>query len=297
MNLEILHIKGPYHFDRVLDRLTRDPLHIVNLQERTIKVPLNHKKTPHVATVKAVGTTENPIFEISGTDNLGILRLGEIFQWNTDLEEIYRHFQKTTLKTIFQEHYGTALVLDFSPYQCLLKCIIHQQLNTSFAHSLTERFVKKYGFEIEGVRFYPTPDIVANLTVDELRELQFSGRKAEYIIGIAKKVSTRELDFEKMKNQSNQEIHEELIKLRGVGPWTVQNFLMFGLGRSNLFPMADIGIQNALKQHFNLEEKPKAVDMEEFKKDWEPYLSYASLYLWRSIEKGEKTKNAKRSNR
>ena len=157
--------------------------------------------------------------------------------------------------------------------------------------------MKKYGFEIEGVRFYPTPDIVANLTVDELRELQFSGRKAEYIIGIAKKVSTRELDFEKMKNQSNQEIHEELIKLRGVGPWTVQNFLMFGLGRSNLFPMADIGIQNALKQHFNLEEKPKAVDMEEFKKDWEPYLSYASLYLWRSIEKGEKTKNAKRSNR
>ncbi|WP_428912490.1 DNA-3-methyladenine glycosylase family protein [Niallia sp. Krafla_26] len=266
----------------------RDPLHGVNLQERTVKVPLNNKKTPHVATVRAVGTTENPIFDITGTNDLGIQRLSEIFQWDTDLEEIYLHFQKTTLKRIFQEHYGTALVLDFSPYQCLLKCIIHQQLNTAFAHSLTERFVKTYGFEVEGVWFYPSPEIVANLTVDELRKLQFSGRKAEYLIGIAEKVSKRELDFDQMKHQSNQEIHDELIKLRGIGPWTVQNFLMFGLGRKNLFPIADIGIQNALKKHFDLKDKPSVSDMEEYKKDWEPYLSYASLYLWRSIEKGEK---------
>ena len=294
--LKTIQINGPYNFDFVLDRLSRDPLHIVNLPERTIKVPLITEQTPHVAIVRAIGTTENPIFEITGTNPVGISKLSEIFQWKTDLQEIYLHFQQTTLKSLFEDHYGMALVLDFSPYQCLLKRIIHQQLNTAFAHRLTERFVKKYGNEIDGVSFYPSPDRVAALTVDELRELQFSERKAQYVIGIGEKVSNGELDFDKMNTQCNQEVFDEMIKIRGVGPWTVQNFLMFGLGRKNLFPAADVGIQNALKKYFGLPEKPSKADIEAYKIDWEPYLSYASLYLWRSIEKGEKANNAKRTN-
>ena len=63
-----------------------------------------------------------------------------------------------------------------------------------------------------------------------------------------------------MKHLYNQEIHDILIKLRGVGPWTVQNFLMFGLGWQNLFPMADIGLQNALKKRFNLDQKPSKAE-------------------------------------
>lgn len=294
--LKTIRINGPYNFDFVLDRLSRDPLHVVNLQERTVKVPLIIEKIPHVASVRAVGTTENPVFEISGTNALGVSKISEIFQWKTDLKAIYLHFQHTTLKPIFQEHYGTALVLDFSPFQCLLKCIIHQQLNSAFAHTLTQRFVKKYGYCIDDAWFYPSPDTVKALTVDELRDLQFSGRKAEYVIGICEKVANGELNFDVMKNRSDQEIFDLLIKIRGIGPWTIQNFLMFGLGRPNLFPTADVGIQNALKSFFGLDEKPSKADMEEYKKDWEPYLSYASLYLWRSIEKGEKTKNAKRTN-
>jgi len=120
--------------------------------------------------------------------------------------------------------------------------------------------------------------------VEELRELQFSGRKAEYIIGIAKAVADGHLDLNALADKSDAEVMSTLIKLRGVGPWTVQNFLMFGLGRRNLFPMADIGIQNAIKKLYNMERKPTIEEMEQYKKAWEPYLSYASLYLWRSIE-------------
>jgi DNA-3-methyladenine glycosylase II len=125
---------------------------------------------------------------------------------------------------------------------------------------------------------------VANLSVEQLRELQFSGRKAEYVIGIGKAITEGKLQIEKLNDLSDQEIYDQLIKLRGVGPWTVQNFLMFGLGRPNLFPMADIGLQNALKKLFELDRKPTIEEMENFKKGWDPYLSYASLYLWRSIE-------------
>jgi DNA-3-methyladenine glycosylase II len=251
-----------------------------------VKVPLTFNHHPHVAEVKAIGTTEKPIFEITGTDEKGIETVKDIFQWDVELEKIHSHFQNTTLKSLFNEHYGTALVLEFDPYSSLLKSIIHQQLNLKFAHTLTERFVQTYGSQIDGVWFYPSPKKVAVLTVEDLRELQFSGRKAEYVIGVAEKVSRGELNFKEMKHLSNQEIHDILIKLRGVGPWTVQNFLMFGLGQPNLFPMADIGLQNALKKLFSLAEKPGKADMEQYIKDWEPYLSYASLYLWRSIEKG-----------
>ena len=82
-----------------------------------------------------------------------------------------------------------------------------------------------------------------------------------------------------------KQIIEELIKIRGVGRWTAENFLLFGLGRPNLFPKADIGIQNAIKLLYNLERKPTMEEMAQFSKEWHPYLSYASLYLWRSIEK------------
>ena len=66
----------------------------------------------------------------------------------------------------------------------------------AFAHTLSERFVKTYGFEIDGVWFYPSPEKVAELRVDELRELQFSGRKAEYVIGIGEKAAQGELNLD-----------------------------------------------------------------------------------------------------
>jgi DNA-3-methyladenine glycosylase II len=283
---ETISVSGPYNFELALDRLALDPLHSVDLDEKMVKVPVTIGTSQLVAEVKAIGNLEKPEFMIKGTaeKEQTLDRLSEIFGWTTQLLNVHEHFQKTELKSLFQDHYGTPLVLDFDPFACLLKCIIHQQLNLAFAYKLTERFVRNYGNEVNGVWFYPTPKKVAGLKIEELRDLQFSGRKAEYVIGIGELAATGKLDFTKMHSLSDDEIAKELIKIRGVGPWTVQNFLMFGLGRHNLFPLADIGLQNALKKYYHLDEKPTTAEMEKLKKPWEPYLSYASLYLWRSIE-------------
>jgi DNA-3-methyladenine glycosylase II len=283
---ESIQIEGPYNFDRVLERHAIDPLKQIDFTKRTIKVPILIKKSPFVVDVTAIGTVENPIFKLTGQDAKedSIKRISEIFQWGISLKKIHTHFQQTDLSELFQEHFGTPLVLDFDPFSCLVKCIVHQQLNLSFAHTLTERFVKKFGFEIDGVWFYPNPEKVAQLSVEQLRELQFSGRKAEYVLGLAKAVIDGDLNLEILKHESDEDIFNQLIKLRGVGAWTIQNFLMFGLGRPNLFPPADVGIQNALKKLYQLERKPTLEEMERYKQGWEPYLSYASLYLWRSIE-------------
>lgn len=279
-------ISGPYNFDLALSRLALDPLHAVDIEKRSVKVPLVLDDKKVVAEVIGTGTLEKPEFLIRANleKEKTIQRLTEIFQWDVELIHIHEHYQTTQLKDLFIEHYGTPLVLEFDPFSSLIKSIIHQQLNLKFAFTLTERFVKTFGEEMDGVWFYPAPEKVASLTVEQLRELQFSGRKAEYVIGIAGLAASGNLDFEKLKSNSDAEIAQELIKIRGVGPWTVQNFLMFALGRPNMFPMGDIGIQNALKKFFDLEQKPTPAEMEVYKEPWNPYLSYASLYLWRSIE-------------
>jgi DNA-3-methyladenine glycosylase II len=285
---ETIKVQGPYHFDRVLDRLRLDPLQAVDLERQTFTMPIWVEMEPVVIEIKSIGTVEEPIFQLTSSNEKlkkkALNKVSEILRWDQSLLPIHQHFSHTDLKEIFEKHYGTPLILDFDPYSCLLKCIIHQQLNLAFAHKLTERFVHTYGFEQDGVWFYPLPEKIASLTVEELRALQFSGRKAEYVIGVSQAIVKGDLNLDDLKDLPEEDIFQQLIKLKGVGPWTIQNLLMFAYGKPNLFPTADIGIQNALKKLYQLDRKPTLEEMEHYKKTWEPYLSYASLYLWRSIE-------------
>jgi DNA-3-methyladenine glycosylase II len=285
---EIVATEGPYDFDRVLDRLSKDPLNFLNKEDKFIKVPLVINENPIVIIVKAIGSKAKPSFEITGSDEgvkeLALMNVQRIFQWDFSLHKLNLHFQTTNIADIFKQHTGTPLVLEFDLYRCLMKCFIHQQLNVTFAHTLTERFVKEFGYQVEDVWFYPKPEIVATLEYDDLRALQFSGRKAEYVIDTSRLISEAKLNLTELELLSDDEIMKKLTKVRGIGPWTVQNLLLAGLGQPNLFPKADIGVQKALQKHFKLEKKPTSEEMDYYSEHWQPYLSYATLYLWRSIE-------------
>ncbi|GIN57923.1 putative DNA-3-methyladenine glycosylase YfjP [Lederbergia ruris] len=284
---EKIEIPGPYNFDLGLSRLEMDPLNKLNRAERLIRVPI-YGEEPEVATVQAIGTTDKPIFIVSGhqekTKEIVLNQIITIFQWNISLQDIHAHFLKTSLKDIFILHRGTPIILDFAPYTTLVKAMIHQQIHMKFAIRLTTEFVQKFGFQIDGVPFYPTPETIAQLEPEALRDLKFSQRKAEYVIGLGQKIANKELNLAELAKLPDEEIKKELVKIRGIGPWTAQSFLLSSLGRPNLFPMADIGIQNAIKKLFALEQKPTMDKMLEYSREWEPYLSYATLYLWRSIE-------------
>lgn len=280
-------IEGPYHFDLALERMARDPLNKVDRAKRLIRVPI-YKEEPEVAEIQAVGTVDQPAFIVRGSElqtrQQVMDKISTVFQWDLPLVEVHQHFSKTALNDIFEKHFGTPIVREFSLYPALIRPIIHQQVNMSFAVSLTEQFVKTFGFEKEGVAFFPTPEIVAALSTADLRNLRFSQRKAEYIIDLSKMIVSGELNLEELAKKPDEEVIKELVKIRGIGPWTAQSYLLFGLGRRNLFPMADIGLQNAIKNLYQLDRKPTYEEMEKCSKDWHPYLSYASFYLWRSIE-------------
>jgi DNA-3-methyladenine glycosylase II len=283
-----IEVSPPYDFSHALKRLAMDPLISVDIAQQKVIVPLYVQHMPIAVTVESIGTKEAPRFLVAAPyperkDEI-MERISHLFQWNTPLASIHEHFQRTELKPLFIEYEGMPLILDFDLYFCLMKCLIHQQLNLKFAYRLTERFVKTFGTQIDGVWFYPRPEDIAALSYDELKQLQLSGRKAEYIIDTSRLIAEGRISLEELAHKSEAEVMEELLSIRGIGPWTVQNFLLFGLGKPNVFPKADIGLQRAIQRLLGLSEKPSAKQMEELSKQWEPYLSYASLYLWRSIE-------------
>ncbi|GGF24665.1 putative DNA-3-methyladenine glycosylase YfjP [Halobacillus andaensis] len=277
-----------YDFDYTLQRWAFDPLTKLDLEERWVAIPVKLHNENHVVYVKGIGATSDPKFEISSNSELVKEELFQhinwLFQWERDLNKVHEHFQATNLENLFNEYSGTPIVKDFHLYDCLIKVIIHQQLNMKFAYRLSTRFVENFGYKKNGVWFYPSPETVAQLEYSQLRELQFSQRKAEYVIDTSRLIAAGELDLEGLAEQSNDVVVKEMTKIRGIGPWTAENWLMFGVGRENLFPKADIGIQNALKKYFDMDRKPEFQEMVNLSKNWDPFKSYASLTLWRSIE-------------
>ncbi|TQR20271.1 DNA-3-methyladenine glycosylase family protein [Psychrobacillus vulpis] len=281
MLTQTIELPFAYRFDDAIARLALDPLNAVNVNEQSIKIPLDNS----IITIQSIGSFEEPKFNLIGIKTAEQLeRISSIFHFDRSLEPVNAHFANTNLKELFVKFEGTPIITDFSLYANLIKSIIHQQLNLSFARTLTERFVQAFGKQVDSVWLYPDADKIALLDVETLRSMQFSTRKAEYIIGISKVIAEGELNLKSLSNESDETIIHTLIKYRGIGPWTAESFLLFGLGRENLFPTADIGLQNSLKQIWKLESKPSKEEITMHFSTWSPYLSYAALYLWRNIE-------------
>lgn len=271
-----------YDFDGALERLAKDPVNAVDVVNRSIRVPM---MDGNIIGLRGTGTDEQATFTLEGALNdVQVEEIKTIFHFDKPLDGIAAHFKGTDLEALFIEQQGTPLIRSFSLYGTLMRNIIHQQLNLSFAHTLTMRFVEAFGDQVDGVWRYPSPERIASVDVSELRDMQFSTRKAEYIIGLSRSIVEGSLDLEQFRGMDDEEVTAKLIAFRGVGPWTAQNFLMFGLGRPNLFPVADVGLQNALQKIWEMDRKPTKEEILASCPEWSPYLSYAALYLWRSIE-------------
>lgn len=270
-----------YSLEDVLNRLALDPLNSVDLSSQTVKIPLDET----IITIESIGTFYEPKFILTGLETKEQYeRVMSILHFNRSLEPIQKHFLNTNLQSLFLKFEGTPIITDFSLYGNIIKSIIHQQLNLSFARTLTERFVQTFGKSKEGVWLFPSPEIIASLDVETLRQMQFSTRKSEYIIGISKAIAEGDLNLDALATKSDDVVLSELIKYRGIGPWTAESFLLFGLGRENLFPLADIGLQNSLKKLWDLDRKPMISEITPSLDLWSPFNSYAALYLWKNIE-------------
>ena len=161
------------------------------------------------------------------------------------------------------------------PFQTLVEAIIYQQLSEASATAITKRFLKLY-------KKFPTPRQVNNTTDKKLKDIGLSGTKINYMKGLAKLVVKKEIDFRKISKLSDEQVIEELTKIKGIGNWTAQIYLMFCLQRTDIFPVGDLGIQKGIRDLFSLKELPDPKTMEKFSARWKPNRSIACWYIWKS---------------
>lgn len=177
---------------------------------------------------------------------------------------------------------GTA---NFKPhknyYQELVESIISQQLSVKAAATILKRFL-----ELFPGKDFPTPDQILSKTVEELRAIGLSRQKATYIQDLAVKVIETTVQFNHLDTLDNDAVIAELTQIKGVGVWTVHMFLMFCMGRLDVFPTGDLGIRNGIWKLYGFEDKPSIEDMEAIAKkyQWHPYESVASWYVWHSLD-------------
>ncbi|ARU63117.1 hypothetical protein CBW65_20635 [Tumebacillus avium] len=191
------------------------------------------------------------------------------------------------MRTITEDLSGLHLLLDSGPFESMILSIIGQQVNLTFAENLKRSLVElcASSIDVEGATHFafPSPEQIARLDYAQLRELKFSQRKAEYVIDFSRGVADGSIDLQSLHGMSNEEAIATLVKLRGIGRWTAECVLLFGLGRPDLLPAADIGLRNAIQHFWGWEHQPTEQEVREFAQGWQGYESYATYYLWTAL--------------
>jgi len=164
-------------------------------------------------------------------------------------------------------------------FQALARNIIFQQLAGAAANAIYGRFVGLF----PGVEF-PSPEQVLAKTDSELRSVGLSEKKALYIKDLAAHVRDGKLNFHRFHRMTDEEIIADLTRVKGIGKWTAEIFLMFNLGRPDVMPADDLGVQNAVMRHYRMRQRPNRKRLLKHAERWRPYRTAAAWYLWRSLD-------------
>ncbi len=172
---------------------------------------------------------------------------------------------------------------DFIPednyFESLVRSIVFQQLSGKAANTIYRRFLAL--FKGNG---YPTPKDVLAVPFEKLRSVGLSNQKSTYIRDLSEKWLNGEIDLSDFDAMSDAEVSIELIKVKGIGQWTADMFLMFTLNRPDVFPLNDLGIQKGFMRLRELAEMPSHSTMEKEAEKWRPYRTVAAWYLWKIVD-------------
>lgn len=184
------------------------------------------------------------------------------------------------MQQLIEEH-GPGLVRTLPHgFASLVRIIVGQQLSTVVAARIYERLQDAAGGRV-------TPAAIKKLTESQLRSVGLSQAKTNSIRDLVEKTQSRLVRFDRMDTMSNDEVTEMLVQVKGIGPWSAQMYLMFVLGRLDIFASGDKGIQTAVAR---LYKKKNIMKLDGFSKRWKPFRTVACWYLWRSLHNTPVTK-------
>jgi len=163
------------------------------------------------------------------------------------------------------------------PFPALCRTITAQQISTKAAATIHGRLV---ALMPRGV----TPKAMLTLTDDQLRAAGMSRQKTAYLRDLATKVQNGELPTQSLHELSDEDVIQAIVKVKGLGRWSAEMFLMFRLHRPDVLPVDDLGIMTAIQRLYGLRKRPKPDRMRKIAEAWRPYRTVACWYLWRSLE-------------
>jgi len=178
-----------------------------------------------------------------------------------------------TLAPLVEEHGPLELDPAEDPFQRLVVSLVRQQVSIDAADAIEARL-------FDAVEVSPSGVLAAD--PDTLREAGLSAQKTEYVRAVADAWQERGYGRGTFAEMSDDAVRAELTEIRGVGPWTADMFLMFALGRPDVFPVGDLGVRRGME--LVCDREMTRGEMRERATEWAPYRSYASLYLWRAYE-------------
>jgi DNA-3-methyladenine glycosylase II len=206
------------------------------------------------------------------------------FHLDAPLTEFYHRAKNHSFfKPIIKNLFGVKPLRPPTLYEMAVIAITEQQLAYPVAVKMRSRLVEALGQKmiVDGVEYraFPTPRSVAQSRVPDLQALSFSTRKAEYLIDLSRKVADG-FNLEELRSRSNEEVIPALTSLRGFGRWSAEYFLSRGLGRSEVFPADDLGLQTLVGKYLGPGHRVTAEECREILKPWEPYTRWAVFYLF-----------------
>lgn len=165
-----------------------------------------------------------------------------------------------------------------SHLESLVEAIVSQQLSVKAADTIYSRFLALFPN-----RKFPKPELIIKMKDDKLRAAGLSFQKICYIKDLAQKVVAKEVKLSRLNKLPDEEVIAELTKIKGIGRWTAEMFLMFSLMRPDVFSHGDLGLRNAIRKLYKLKQSPTEKQLERIANKWSPHRTTASRYLWKSL--------------
>ncbi|NHK30813.1 MAG: DNA-3-methyladenine glycosylase 2 family protein [Asgard group archaeon] len=201
------------------------------------------------------------------------------YNYNLAMNKALEFLKKDKVMKRLVETYTEEIKLqeNYNHFVDLVETIIYQQISYKAAKTIFERFTQLFKDQ------KPTSNKLLKLSEEELANAGISRQKRGYLYSLAEKFQDGTVKPEKYEKLSDNEIIDELVQIKGIGKWSAQMFLLFNLGREDIFAPDDLGLRKGIQKQYKLEELPKPKEAEKFAERWKPYRSYASVLLWRSV--------------
>jgi DNA-3-methyladenine glycosylase II len=247
-----------------------------------------------LATVEAAGTIDKPKVSAELKSDSAITAeekktaaeaVNALFSLDVDLKPFYETVKDDqVMATVTRRLWGLKSPTTPTVFEALVDAIVEQQISIKVANTIEARITKKFGdvLDLEGNVYYvhPTPQHLAAVSTEELRQCGLSFRKAEYIKGVATLIAEGKLDLENFRNyERSEQIIKELDEIRGIGVWTAEFTILRGMQRLEALPADDLGLRRVISRYYRDGKVIPSAEARRIAKNWGDWKGLAAYYL------------------